>query len=91
METNIYRCTEPCDNCPFINRDALHISEERLDEIKADLDAGGNFICHKTAYPDVFNEEDIGRRMCYGAWKYLKDAGKPNQIMQIAERLGTDE
>lgn len=38
---------------------------------------------HKTAPQDP--------KMCYGAYKYLKDNNKPNQVMQIAQRLGVEE
>ena len=91
MKTNIYRCTEACDDCPFIAPEKLHISPERVDMIKEDLDNDGNFICHKTAYPEEFGKPDIGRRMCWGAWKYLKDTDNPNQIMRLAQRMGIDE
>ena len=90
MKTNIYRCVEPCDSCPFVDRKTLHISEARLNQIKADLDKGGSFNCHKTAYPETFGVADIGLRMCWGAWYYLAKQGKKNQVMQVAERLGVE-
>ena len=88
MQTNIYRCTKACDDCPFIAPEKLHISPETVSDIKEDLDKGGNFICHKTAYPDIFDQpKETKPLMCWGAWKYLTDTNNPNQIMQIAERL----
>lgn len=90
IKINKWRLTDYCDDCPFKDRDALHVSEDRLNEIKRGVEAGGSFNCHKTVYPEVFNEEPVGLRMCYGAYKHLKRLGKPNQIMQIAERLGED-
>ncbi len=91
IEYNIYRCTKPCDDCPFVDRHKLHISENRINEIKAQLDSGLSFNCHKTVYPEVFGKEhDVGLKMCWGAWKYVKDTNNPNQQMQVAERLGIE-
>lgn len=90
MKTNIYRCIEPCSNCPFLdNEDAIILSEGRLDEIKAGLDAGGSFNCHKTVYDEPIRLT-IGLRMCHGAYEYLKAKGKPNQVMQVALRMGVE-
>lgn len=82
IKTNIYRCLEPCKNCPLLDDGkAMHLSEGHVDTIKADLDKGGNFVCHHLLY----DHDD--RKMCYGAWKYLNDKGEKNDIMQIAERV----
>ena len=89
MKTNIYRCLEPCNNCPLLDDGkAMYLVEGRVDDIKADLDKGENFVCHKTIYDEGMEDKD--RRMCYGAWKYLNDKGKKNNIMQVAERLGVE-
>ena len=89
MKTNIYRCLEPCDNCPLMDDGKkIRLSPERVKEIKQDLERGENFVCHKTIYDEGM--EDSDRRMCYGAYRYLKRLNKPNQIMQLAERLGVE-
>ena len=76
-----------CKECPF--NGGMHVSEERLDDIKKGLREGGNFICHETAYPEMFDRPaNTKRTMCYGAYVYLNELNKPNTIMQIAERLG---
>ena len=92
LHYNVYRMTKYCNNCPFINRKALHISSGRLQNIKTDLDKGGSFICHKTAYPDAFNTDPtIGKKMCKGAYDYLISQGKKNAQMRFAERLNIHE
>ena len=91
LHYNVYRMTKYCNNCPFINRKALHISSERLQNIKTDLDKGGSFICHKTAYPDVFNTDpNIGKKMCKGAYDYMVKKGIKSPQMQVAERMGVE-
>lgn len=83
-----WKTSEMCDSCPFLDRSKLHISESVLDGIKDNLKKGDNFVCHKTAYPDQFeNGESDKPLMCHGAWLYLTKLRKPNQIMQIAERI----
>ena len=91
LHSNIYRMTKPCDDCPFVDRTKLHISEDRVNQIKEELDKGESFNCHKTAYPDEFGVEPIGLKMCYGAWKYLKDTNNPNAVMKFAEHVGVKD
>ena len=91
LEHNIWRVTKTCSNCPFNDEGkSLNLSAERMARIREGLDAGGSFNCHKTEYPEVFNTKPIGNRMCAGAYNYLKAKGKPNMIMQVAERMGVD-
>ena len=91
LHYNVYRMTTPCKDCPFIDRKALHISKNRLSDIKSDLDNGGSFNCHKTVYPDVFDTDpSVGLKMCCGAYDYLKSKGKTNAVMRFAEMLEVD-
>ena len=84
VETNAWRCTKPCKNCPLMdNGKSMHLEEGRVDAIKVDLEKGNSFSCHVTVY-----ESDEQQKLCYGAFKHLKDINKPNQIMQVAKRLG---
>ena len=95
MKTNIYRCITPCNNCPFLDEGkAIHLDDGRMDDIRKGLDEGGSFNCHKTAYSLDDNMQPLGEnialKMCHGAYEYLKAKGKPNQVMQVAERLGIE-
>lgn len=88
LHKNIYRITKMCSNCPFReDSHAIHLSEGRLDEIKAVLLSGENFVCHKTVYSEDPEQKPL---MCAGAYEFLIKQGKPNQIMQIAERFGVE-
>ena len=96
VKTNMWRVIEQCSNCPFKdNGKSIHLDKGRMDEIKADLLAGENFVCHKTLYGlDVnmkLTDESQTPKMCAGAYRFLKKLGKPNQIMQLAQRMGYDE
>ena len=95
MTSEIYRVTKPCSNCPFLdNNKAIMLADGRLDEIKADLLKGGSFNCHKTVYDLDENMEHTKKqelKMCAGAYQFLKKENKPNQQMQIAQRLGIKE
>lgn len=95
MKPEDYRCLKYCGNCPFKdNGKAIHLRDGRVDNIKEELDKGENFTCHKTVYNLDENmeplEEEVEPRMCFGAYKYLKDKNKPNTIMQLAERFGIE-
>ena len=91
MGAEIYRCTTYCSSCPFVdNGKIMHLADGRVDDIKEGLDEGGSFNCHKTVYNLDENMEETAEqplKMCYGAYKYLKEQGKQNQVMQVAERL----
>jgi len=91
----IYRCSDYCNNCPFKdNGAAMELRDGRVDDIKKMLLRGGSFNCHKTVYNLDENMQETSPqdlKMCYGAYKYLKDNNKPNQVMQIAKRLGIEE
>ncbi len=95
MKASIYRCTKYCNNCPFLdNGKSINLRLGRVDNIKKDLLKGNNFVCHKTVYDldeNMNPTEPQEQKMCYGAYIYLKEQNKPNQIMQIAERFGVDE
>lgn len=95
VKTNIWRVLEMCANCPFKDDgEAIHLDEVRVTSIKSDLLNGGNFVCHKTAYGLDVNMEPTDEpqtpKMCAGAYLYLKKMGMPNQIMQLAGRMGHD-
>ena len=96
VKTNAFRCLEHCPNCPFLDDGkAMHLEPGRVDAIKEKLlsSTDENFICHKTAYSldnDMEPTQKQERKMCYGAYLFLKKKKRPNAIMQIAERLGLD-
>lgn len=92
----IYRRLKCCGNCPFLdNGKAINLRDGRVDEIKENLIKDETFSCHKTVYNLGENmetlEEEISLKMCYGAYQYLKSINKPNQIMQVALRMGIKE
>lgn len=83
----------PCVDCPFL-RDKAFLTRARARSIATDvLVAGKTFSCHKTL--DYSNADDDGgpadtkhTQHCAGALIMCEKAGRPNQMMRIAERLG---
>lgn len=68
----------PCDGCPFrrANASVFSFTAARLEQIRA----APAFQCHRTLR---------GRpQQCAGLMATLHRDGEPNQIMQVAERLG---
>lgn len=98
VETNEYRVTQKggCSNCPFRdNGRAMHLSEGRVDEIKAQLIINDDmsFTCHKTAYnlSVKMNGGYLQKpKMCAGAYAYLRKKGISNKMMRLAYALGID-
>lgn len=85
VKCNLWKVLEPCKDCPVEYGDkAMHLKEGRVAEIKQALEDGEGFSCHKTIY------DDGDPKFCAGAYNHLKRIGKPNQIMQIAKRMGLD-
>lgn len=84
--------SRPCTHCPF-RRDApgfLH--GDRAEEIADSLLVSGqSFTCHETNDYDWKSGEavvTIDSKHCAGAALVLLAEGRPNQLMQVAERLG---
>lgn len=78
----------PCVNCPFRKNQGqlFQLHPERLRDIKE----APAFQCHKTVVYGEESETSPGDRpqQCAGLMAVLHREGEPNQIMQIAERLG---
>jgi hypothetical protein len=80
----------PCSNCPFRKDTGRNfaLGADRLDEIMA----SSAFQCHKTVDYDHFDdpEKRSGDRpqQCAGLMALLDAEDQPNQIMQVASRLG---
>lgn len=79
----------PCVNCPFRRGQGslFQMHPDRLAEIIAAV----AFQCHKTVdYSSYEGEGRAGDRpqQCAGLMAVLHRAGQPNQIMQVASRLG---
>lgn len=81
---------KPCSNCPFRKGmgERFNLGTERCLEI---FNASA-FQCHKTVDYDRW-EDERGRQgskpqQCVGVMSLLHRANLPNQIMQVAERLG---
>ena len=80
----------PCDDCPFRVAPRFRFSEGRAREIATALRQGASFSCHKSL---DYSADDKGKatprtKHCAGAMLVLENEGCPNQLMQIAERLG---
>ena len=87
----MFALKRPCNNCPFSKWNALkyQLGETRVRGIIA----GSAFPCHKTVDYDLSEDADetvfktCGPQQCAGLMSTLQKAGKPNQIMQVAQRL----
>lgn len=97
VPTNIYRCLTYCPNCPFKdNGKKINLHKNRVAEIKKLLLASdhNSFNCHKTVY-DLDNTmqptEEQKLKMCYGAYKFLKEQGVYNMAMRLALIYGIDK
>jgi hypothetical protein len=91
--------TRPCGNCPFRCDKPFHMRPDRVREIlggergKAWWPAA-SFPCHKTI---IYGEDELGdeqitipdsAQQCAGVMAILHRENRPNDAMQIAERLG---
>ena len=80
----------PCATCPFRKGQGskFGLPAERLKEIRL----GSAFQCHKTVDYEAWEEDGdkAGDRpqQCAGLMTLLHRHNRPNQIMQVAERLG---
>jgi len=96
VKSNIYRCTEYCPNCPFLDDGKkMNLKKGRVEDIKNKLlnDLNSSFNCHKTVYGldnNMNNTEEQDLKMCFGAYEFLRKNGKENLQMQLAKRLGID-
>lgn len=86
----MFRLQRPCVNCPFRKGqgELFQLREQRL----LDIVAATSFQCHKTVDYDT-DDDCTGRpgdrpQQCAGLMAVLHREGRPNQIMQVAERLG---
>lgn len=81
-----YTMAEPCQECPFLRKNAKSYGLRKLN-----MFASGEFACHKTCEIDdeegVFNPKDNSLH-CAGALIFLEKREQPHQMMRICERLG---
>jgi hypothetical protein len=84
----MFDLTRPCVNCPFRKGqgELFNMHPERLKEIFT----ASAFQCHKTVdYSDDEAPASGDRpQQCAGLMAVLHRSRQPNQIMQVAERLG---
>jgi hypothetical protein len=86
----MFKLIRPCENCPFRigQGERFQLGRLRLEEIFNAV----SFQCHKTVDYEQFDDpkERQGKhpQQCAGLMSLLHRAGRHNQIMQIAERLG---
>lgn len=98
---DMFALRSPCVDCPFTKKNARNfaLGKERIEEIVS----GPAFPCHKTIDYDAADRDDLdddddglravayrpsGPMQCPGLMAILHKAGRPNQIMQVAQRLG---
>ena len=83
----------PCDNCPFLKEGGIRVSKTRARNIVGE---STHFPCHKTIDYNGGEDEDGNNvanntahtKTCAGYMILLFRIGKPNQILQIASRIG---
>lgn len=89
-----YDMTKPCKKCPFVVANKFPLSKARKKEIMRSIYLQDqSFPCHETT--EEYEDENGGidliatkrSQHCAGAMIVLEKAGKPNQMMRIAERL----
>lgn len=81
----------PCPHCPFRKNVPGFLSRYRAQEIADSLDRGQSFTCHETNdYDDETGEAIVTTSSlhCAGAALILEAEKNPNQLMQVASRLG---
>lgn len=83
----MFRRTRPCANCPFRKGlgSGYMLPPERLAEIRT----ASAFQCHKTVdYSGDKPGQGDRLTQCAGLMTVLHRDDRPNQIMQVGERLG---
>lgn len=77
----------PCKRCPFRTDVPRYLHPERYRQIAEGLvDDGQSFTCHETL--DEGGAVTAESRACAGAMIWLQHQNRPNQLMQVMERLG---
>lgn len=83
----MFRLMSPCSDCPFRRGNGQRFQLRRGRLIQAIV--GSAFQCHKTL---VVGDDDLeageAPQQCAGLMRLLTATDRPNQIMQIASRLG---
>jgi hypothetical protein len=79
-----FNLKKPCPDCPFLKGSNTNttLHPARIPGIVRDLLRGSTFQCHKTLGKEKAEH-------CAGALLYLEREEAPNQLMRIAERLGS--
>lgn len=82
----------PCKHCPFRSDIRRYLQPERYLSIARSLvDLGESFTCHETNdFDDETGDAVVTSRSkaCAGAMIWLQHQNRPNQCMQVMERLG---
>ena len=75
----------PCKTCPFrTTQGGLRgLGTDRAEEISESLLRGESFTCHSD-----LDKQERNRNQCVGSMLILDKLQQPNQIMQVAGRLG---
>jgi hypothetical protein len=81
----------PCPDCPFRTDVARFLGPGRYADIAEQiLDRGESFSCHKTVDYSRSNKGRLHEKTCAcaGAMIFMTHCERPNQLMQVMERLG---
>lgn len=82
-----FNMKKACKECPFLKGSSTNVTlaKGRIEGIVHDmLHNDSSFICHKT-----LDKPSMEQEHCAGALAYLEKRNRPNQMMRIAERIGT--
>lgn len=88
MRRQDFEMLSPCAECPF-TPGGIKLAPGGLDEIKADIQGGEQFVCHnRVDYSLLCGEtgrlpegvDDPGRRGCAGARDWARQNGCSNMI-----------
>jgi len=87
----MYGLVRPCKLCPFRSDIDPYLNRARVREIVESLRSGAIFPCHETTEFDDDGEpiRNDGEIHCAGALIVMEREEEPNQMMRIAERLGS--
>lgn len=88
-----FNLKKPCDNCPFLKKGGIRLTEDRVREIAGNSlsSDGGTFFCHKTTGDEQDDDTYVpyGKEAhCAGSLILSEVNGVATQAMRLGERLG---
>lgn len=91
-----YALKKPCPKCPFRTDVTPYLRPERAAEIAYSIQGGSEFPCHQTTV-EVEGEDGMTHLVdnpsksivCAGSIIVMEKQATPNQMLRIAERIGS--